>query len=389
MNVETVRAARHERGSLAMDDDARWQAVYDRDRRGDGHFVFAVRTTGVYCRPSCASRRPRREHVRFFATAGDAERAGFRPCKRCRPQDAVAPAVAVARRVCRYVEEHPDGDLSLAALGEHVGLSPAHLQRVFKEVVGVTPRQYVAARRADRVKDKLRGGDSVTAALYDAGYGSGSQFYEHAPARLGMAPTTYQKGGAGMEVAYTTTSTPLGELLVAATARGVCSIRFGESAGELERAIARELPAAALRRDDAALRPWLDAVVAYLEGRQGAPELPLDVRATAFQARVWQALRAIPYGSTRSYGEVAEAIGQPAVTRAVAQACASNPVPLVIPCHRVVHKGGDLGGYRWGAERKRALLEREAQAAVRTAELPLEGEVDGEGSPKGSAVPVR
>lgn len=364
MNVETARTTRHERSSVARDDDTRWQAVYNRDRRSDGSFVFAVRTTGVYCRPSCASRRPRRENVCFFATPSDAERVGFRPCKRCRPQETMAPDVAIARQICRFVEDHPDDDVTLTALGAHVGLSPAHVQRVFKAVVGVTPRQYVAARRADRVKDQLRGGESVTTAMYDAGYRSVSQFYEQAPARLGMTPTAYRKGGAGMAIAYATASSPLGHILVAATTRGVCSVRFGESAAELEAACRREFPAAAVRRDDASLGPWVDAVVAYLDGRQASLDLPVDVRATAFQARVWQALLAIPCGSTRSYGDVAAAIGQPAAVRAVARACAENPVPLIIPCHRVVRRSGEPGGYRWGAERKRALLEREARAVA-------------------------
>jgi AraC family transcriptional regulator, regulatory protein of adaptative response / methylated-DNA-[protein]-cysteine methyltransferase len=354
---------RHERVHAVMDDDARWQAVLARDWRCDGRFVFAVRSTGIYCRPSCPARRPRRAQVHFFAGPQDAEHAGFRPCRRCLPRDAVAPEVEVVRQVCRYIEDHPDGPTTLTALGAHVGISPSHLQRLFKSIMGVTPRQYVEVRRLDRFKEQLREGDAVTGALYDAGYRSSSQLYMQAPARLGMTPTTYRKGGKGMDIMYTTTASPLGSLLVAATERGLCTVRFGESVAELEQGLVREFPAATIRRDDAALRPWVDALVHYLDGRQPQLDLPLDVQATAFQSRVYEALRAIPYGSTRSYSQVAQAIGRPTAVRAVAHACATNPVALVIPCHRVVRDDGSLGGYRWGVERKRALLDQEAQAA--------------------------
>jgi AraC family transcriptional regulator of adaptative response/methylated-DNA-[protein]-cysteine methyltransferase len=353
---------RHEQIHAVMDDDARWQAVLARDRRCDGRFVFAVRSTGIYCRPSCPARRPRRAQVRFFAGPADAERADFRPCRRCQPRDAVAPEVEVVRQVCRYIEDHPDGPTTLTALGAHVGVSPSHLQRLFKSIMGVTPRQYVEARRLERFKDQLREGDAVTGALYDAGYRSSSQLYTQAPARLGMTPTTYRKGGKGMDIMYTTTASPFGSLLVAATERGLCTVRFGESVADLEQALVREFPAATIQRDDAALRPWVDALVRYLEGRQPQLDLPLDVQATAFQSRVYEALRAIPYGSTRSYSQVAQAIGQPTAVRAVAHACATNPVALVIPCHRVVRDDGSLGGYRWGVERKSALLAQEARA---------------------------
>jgi AraC family transcriptional regulator, regulatory protein of adaptative response / methylated-DNA-[protein]-cysteine methyltransferase len=352
----------HEQIPTVMDDDARWQAVLARERHCDGRFVFAVRSTGIYCRPSCPARRPRRAQVRFFAAPADAERAGFRPCRRCQPRDVVAPEVAVVRQVCRYIEDHPDGPTTLTALGAHVGVSPSHLQRLFKSIMGVTPRQYVEARRLDRFKDQLREGDAVTGALYDAGYRSSSQLYTQAPARLGMTPTTYRKGGKGMDIMYTTTASPLGSLLVAATERGLCTVRLGDSAAELEQALVREFPAATIQRDDAALRPWVDALVRYLDGRQPQLDLPLDVQATAFQSRVYEALRAIPYGSTRSYSQVAQAIGQPTAVRAVAHACATNPVALVIPCHRVVRDDGSLGGYRWGVERKCSLLTREARA---------------------------
>jgi AraC family transcriptional regulator of adaptative response/methylated-DNA-[protein]-cysteine methyltransferase len=352
----------HEQIPAVMDDDARWQAVLARDRRGDGRFVFAVRSTGVYCRPSCPARRPHRAQVRFFAGPQDAERAGFRPCRRCQPRDAAAPEVAVVQQVCRYLEDHPDGPTTLTALGAHVGVSPSHLQRLFKSIMGVTPRQYVEVRRLDRFKDQLREGDAVTGALYDAGYQSSSQLYTQAPARLGMTPTTYRKGGKGMDIMYTTTASPLGILLIGATERGLCAVRLGDSAADLEQGLMREFPAATIRRDDAALRPWVDALVRYLDGRQPQLDLPLDVQATAFQSRVYEALRAIPYGNTRSYSQVAQAIGQPTAVRAVAHACATNPVALVVPCHRVVREDGSLGGYRWGLERKRSLLTQEARA---------------------------
>jgi AraC family transcriptional regulator of adaptative response/methylated-DNA-[protein]-cysteine methyltransferase len=271
--------------------------------------------------------------------------------------------VEVVRQVCRYIEDHPDGPVTLAALGAHVGVSPSHLQRLFKSIMGVTPRQYVEARRLDRFKDQLKEGDAVTGALYDAGYQSSSQFYTQAPARLGMTPTTYRKGGKGMDIMYTTTTSPLGCLLIGATERGLCTVRLGDSAADLEQTLRREFPAAGIQRDDAALRPWVDALVRYLDGRQLQIDLPLDVQATAFQSRVYEALRAIPYGSTRSYSQVAQAVGQPTAARAVAHACATNPVALVIPCHRVVREDGSLGGYRWGVERKRSLLKQEARTA--------------------------
>src|ERR687883_764890 len=316
---------RHEQIHAVMDDDARWQAVLVRERRCDGRFVFAVRSTGIYCRPSCPARRPRREQVHFFAAPADAERAGFRPCRRCQPRDAVAPEVEVVRQVCRYIEDYPDGPVTLTALGAHVGVSPSHLQRLFKSIMGVTPHQYVEAHRLERFKDQLREGDAVTGALYDAGYRSSSQLYTQAPARLGMTPTTYRKGGKGMDIMYTTTASPLGSLLIGATARGLCTVRFGESVGDLEQGLMREFPAATIRRDDAALRPWVDALVRYLDGRQPQLDLPLDVQATAFQSRVYEALRAIPYGSTRSYSQVARAIGQPTAVRAAGTTRGDGP----------------------------------------------------------------
>ncbi len=342
-------------------DAERWRAVEARDARFDGAFVFAVATTGVYCRPSCPSRRPKRRNVRFYAVPEAAEWAGYRACRRCRPGDAEArdPRLDAVRRACRYIEGHDDGPPTLAALGAHVNLSAHHLQRSFKAVMGITPRHYADARRLDRLKGLLRDGDDVAGALYEAGYGSSSRLYEKAPSQLGMTPATYRRGGAGARIAYTIVDSPLDRLLVGATERGVCALYLGDDESALEATLVAEYPAATIVRDDAGLGRWVDAVLAHLDGRAPHLDLPLDVRATAFQRRVWEALRAIPYGETRSYGEVARAIGQPTARRAVARACATNPVAVVVPCHRVVAASGALAGYRWGTERKQALLAKE------------------------------
>jgi AraC family transcriptional regulator of adaptative response/methylated-DNA-[protein]-cysteine methyltransferase len=347
----------------AMEDDARWQAVLAREERFDGRFVYAVCSTGIYCRPSCPSRRPNRASARFFAGPGEAEQEGFRACRRCRPREAVAPGVDVVQRICRYIEAHPDKAITLAALSVRAGLSPYHLQRLFKRRMGVTPHQYAAARRLERFKEQLKEGVEVTDALYGAGYGSSSQLYTQADERLGMTPSTYRKGGRGMNIAYTIADSPQGVVLLAATERGICAVYLGEVHEELEGELRKEFPAAAVRRDDTPLRPWVEELFKSLDGQPAALDLPLDVQATAFQSRVWAALRAIPRGSTRTYRQIAEAIGQPTAARAVGRACATNPVSLIIPCHRAVGGDGNLTGYRWGVERKQSLLAREARAA--------------------------
>ena len=347
-------------------DEERWQAVLARDGRHNGRFVYAVSSTGIYCRPSCPSRHPRRERVHFFADPDDAERAGFRACRRCAPHAALAPEVETVQRICRHIEDDPDGPITLAALGARAGLSPFHLQRLFKRVTGVTPRQYAAAHRLDRFKDRVRDTDDVTGALYDAGYGSSSGLYARTSLGLGMTPSTYARGGTTMHISFSTVACSLGSVLVAATERGICAVSLGETGAELEAALRREFPAAQVARDDAALAAWTETLVRYVEGGQALPDLPLDVRATAFQSRVWAALRAIPGGETRSYNQVAISIGHPTAARAVAQACAANPTALVIPCHRVVRENGDLGGYRWGVERKRHLLAGERAASLGT-----------------------
>jgi AraC family transcriptional regulator, regulatory protein of adaptative response / methylated-DNA-[protein]-cysteine methyltransferase len=345
---------------VTADDDIRWQSVLARDRRADGTFVYAVRSTGVYCRPSCPSRRPRREVVTFFADADAAEEAGFRACRRCRPREAHAadPWIEKIRRACVYLA-NVDGHPSLATLARRVGGSPYHLQRNFKRLVGVSPREYADAVRLRKVKTGLRRGDPVTDAMLDAGYGSSSRFYERAVPKLGMSPSAYRRGGAGRSIKYAIVESPLGRLLVGATSRGVCAVAMGASDADLEHALAREYPAASIAKDDGAMAQWTNDIVAHLAGRRPRLDLPLDVQATSFQWQVWEALRAIPYGETRTYGQVAAAIGRPRAVRAVARACATNPVALAIPCHRVVAATGESGGYRWGANRKKALLARE------------------------------
>ena len=347
-----------------FDEAARWNAVLGHDRGADGLFVYGVRSTGVYCRPSCPSRRPRRDRVAFFETPVAAREAGFRACRRCHPDATVTaadPWVEKIRRACVYlsnVEGHP----ALATLAARVGGSPYHLQRNFTRLVGVSPRAYAEACRLRKVKGALRQPGDITGAMLDAGYGSSSRFYERAVPKLGMAPSVYRRGGAGMHIGYTIVDSPnasLGRLLVAATSRGVCAVAMGSSDTELTRALAREYPAAAIAADTGTLGQWTKAILAHLAGRAPRLDLPLDVQATAFQWQVWQALASIPYGETRTYGEVAASIGRPRSVRAVARACATNPVALAIPCHRVVPATGGQGGYRWGVNRKKALLASE------------------------------
>ena len=339
----------------------RWRIVLARDRRYDGAFVYAVRSTGIYCRPSCPSRRPRRELVSFYPEPAAAERAGYRPCRRCRP-GAPDPAIGLVRRACALIDARPDEPWSHDTLARAVRARPRPLTRAFQRVLGVTPRQYRDARRLERLKSHLKDRKRVSTALYDAGYSGTSRLYERSDAQLGMTPATYAKGGAGMRIAFAVAPSPLGQLLVAGTERGICRIALGDDAPALERGLRAEFPAAAVVRDAAGLSDAVHALTRHLEGREPDLDLPLDVRATAFQRRVWDALRKIPYGQTRSYSQVARAVGRPRAVRAVAQACATNPVAIVVPCHRVVRENGELGGYRWGVKRKQQLLEQEAGA---------------------------
>lgn len=348
--------------SMQIDLQNKWRQVVDRDARQDGRFVFAVRTTGVYCRPSCPSRRPRRDSVEFFAEPMQAERAGYRACLRCKPTEIAAQARYV--QLARHVLESAEGVVTLAQLSKHVGLSPFHLQRLFKRATGLSPREYQSARRMQQLKSELRKGGDVTTALYEAGFGSPSRLYEQSSEQLGMTPGTYRRGGAGANITFAIAPGPLGRFLVAATERGLCAVRFGEGVAELEAELRAEFRAAAtLQRDDTAMRRYVEPLLAAIRGEKTTVDLPLDVRATAFQKKVWEALRAIPSGETRSYSEVARQIGNPAAVRAVARACASNPIALAVPCHRVIRGDGNLAGYRWGVEKKKKLLDRERRGS--------------------------
>jgi AraC family transcriptional regulator, regulatory protein of adaptative response / methylated-DNA-[protein]-cysteine methyltransferase len=344
-----------------MNDEQRWAIWEAKDARYDGQFFVAVRTTGVYCRPSCPA-RPLRKNVQFFDAADAAEAAGFRACKRCHPRAERLPSEQLTARITTFIAEH--GHARLDALSTETGYSPFHLQRVFKQAVGVSPLQFAKAQRAQQLKSKLKQPVSVTTAVLDAGYGSHSQIYADGGA-LGMTPGDYKAGGAGAQIDYAFADTALGRMLVAVTARGLCAIYFGDDDAQLLRELRAEYPRAALSdRERVDAHQYIDQLTHVLAGRARHAtlhKLPIDVQSTAFQAQVWQALRAIPEGETRSYQQVAQAIGRPTAMRAVANACGANRVAVVIPCHRVVREGGASGGYRWGVERKRKLLEAERE----------------------------
>ena len=351
----------------------RWQAVVGRDGSLDGTFVFGVSSTGIFCRPSCPAKRPRRENVSFFDHALQAEQAGYRACLRCRPKAVDGnPQSALVRSICRYIEQHIEGQLTLSLLAKEFRRSPFHLQRTFKSVLGVSPKAYMDACRLRQVKQNLQAGHSVTTALYAAGYGSSSRLYERTATQLGMTPEKYRRGAVAAVVRYTIfrytivrqPGSPLGHMLIAATDKGICAIQFGDSEQQLQQGLMREFPFAVRRRDDAAMSQWRENLTRLIQGHELNPSLPLDIRATAFQRRVWEALQKIPRGETRSYSAVAKNIGMPKATRAVARACATNPVAVAIPCHRVVRQDGELGGYRWGIERKEQLLAMEKEAGA-------------------------
>lgn len=341
--------------------DPRWAAVVARDPAADGRFFYSVKTTGVYCRPSCASRPARPENVAFHATAAAAERAGFRPCKRCKPDQPAGQQVAQVAELCRWIERAEQMP-SLDMLAQHAGLSPWHLHRVFKAVTGLTPRAYAAAHRVQRVKAGLRRGAAVTEAIYDAGYGSSARFYEQSNAVLGMTPSRYRAGGPDTAMRFAIGECSLGAILVAASAQGICAILMGDDPDALLRDLQDRFPRAKLVGGDAGFERWVAQVVGFVEQPRLGLDLPLDVRGTAFQQRVWQALQKIPAGTTASYSEIARRIGAPKSVRAVAGACAANALAVAIPCHRVVRNDGGLSGYRWGVARKRALLARESKA---------------------------
>lgn len=346
--------------SVRPTEDPRWNAVIARDSQQDGEFVFAVASTGVYCRPSCPARRPRRENVKFFTRPEHAEKAGFRACLRCLPRALSGnPQSDFAKEICRYIEQHLDEPITLAGLGKIFQQSPFHLQRRFKSAIGITPREYADSCRLRVLKRNLQSGDNVTRAMYDAGYGSSSRLYEKTASQLGMTPDKYRRGAIAATVRYACADSPLGRMLIAATDRGICSIQFAHSDAELIEGLRREFPFAARKPDDSRLQSLISSVLEKMKGRELNAALPLDIRATAFQRRVWAHLQSIPFGQTQSYSQVAKAIGQPTASRAVARACATNPVAVAIPCHRVVREDGSESGYRWGLERKKKLLKME------------------------------
>jgi AraC family transcriptional regulator of adaptative response/methylated-DNA-[protein]-cysteine methyltransferase len=338
-------------------DEKRWQAVLTRDVSYDGGFVFAVSTTGVFCRPSCPAKRPQRRNVQFFERALDAEQAGYRACLRCRPKAVDGnPQAALVRSVCRYIEQHIEDRLTLSLLAREFRRSPFHLQRMFKAALGISPKAYIDACRLQNVKSNLQAGHSVTTSLYAAGYGSSSRLYERTASQLGMTPEKYRRGAMAAMIRYTIADSPLGRMLIAATDKGICAIQFANSDEELGQGLMREFPFAVRKRDDHAMAQWRSSLVNVMRGQGAHPALPLDIRATAFQRRVWEYLQTIPRGETRSYSKVARDLGMPNATRAVARACATNPVAVAIPCHRVLRESGEMGGYRWGVDRKEKLL---------------------------------
>jgi AraC family transcriptional regulator of adaptative response/methylated-DNA-[protein]-cysteine methyltransferase len=345
----------------AIERDPRWASMVARSAESDGSFFYSVRTTGVYCRPSCGSRLPRPENVRFHATREDAEQAGFRPCKRCHPErpSLLEQHAAKVEEACRLIQTSATVP-NLEKLAAQVGLSTFHFHRVFKAVTGLTPRAYAAAHRGERVRSELGRSPTVTAAIYQSGYSSNSRFYGESERMLGMTPTDYRAGGANAEIRFAVGECSLGSILVASSERGVCAILLGDDPEALARELQDRFPRATLIGGDAEFEELVAKVVGFVEAPRLGLDLPLDIRGTAFQQRVWQALRGIPPGKTVTYAELARRIGAPRSVRAVAGACAANRLAVAIPCHRVVRQDGGASGYRWGVERKRALLQREA-----------------------------
>jgi AraC family transcriptional regulator, regulatory protein of adaptative response / methylated-DNA-[protein]-cysteine methyltransferase len=340
-----------------ISDEQRWQRVLARDSKADGQFVSAVTSTKIYCRPSCPAKHPLRKNVRFYASPSEAEQAGFRACKRCRPTEPNSQAEQV-RALCDYIEKNLDSSLTLEALSQQVHLSPYHLQRTFKKIVGVSPKQYAAQLRTKRLRTNLKAGETVTTSVYEAGFGSSSRVYEKNT--LGMPPGVYRRGGNGMLIGYTIVNSPLGRMIVAATNRGLCFVGFGTDDKHLESELHKDYPAAEIKHDRSFNR-WVDSMLDTLKGESPRQELPLDVRGTAFQQQVWNALQHIPAGQTRTYGQIAKQIGKPSAARAVGRACATNHVPIIIPCHRAIGSNGKLTGFRWGLSRKEKLLAQESE----------------------------
>jgi AraC family transcriptional regulator of adaptative response/methylated-DNA-[protein]-cysteine methyltransferase len=346
---------------ISVLEETLWQAVFSRDPTFDGKVFYGVSSTGVYCRPICPSRRPNRNQVCFFQSAQEAEIAGFRPCKRCQPQFETVPNTAKSKvlAVCRYIEAQGDRIPTLLELCSQVGMSPSYLQKVFKQIIGVSPFQYADALRSQRLKQRLQSGEEIADAVYDTGYGSSSQLYDKAPKQLGMTPKTYQQAGKTISIVYAIAPCPLGYLLVATTEKGICAVKLGDEANKLEHILNQEFHQAQIMRDDHTHKEWIQAILNLIAGDKTHLDLPLDVRGTAFQKQVWQALQKIPYSETRTYTDIALDIAKPLAVRAVGNACGANPTALIVPCHRVLRNDGSLGGYRWGIERKQKLLIQE------------------------------
>lgn len=351
--------------SLCITQEEAWQAVLSRDPLLDGQFVYAVRTTGVFCRPTCGSRRPHRRNVEFYGTPEDAVTAGYRACQRCSPETSSDRSSRLLEEMLEYIDQHLDEKITLDKLARHMDLSPWHVQRTFKKLAGVSPRAYVSMRRTERMKASLRNGDTVSRAIYDAGFNSSSVVYEASSGTLGMTPAEYRKGGAGVQIQYVIAPCQLGMVLVAATERGVCSLAFGDDEGALGRKLRDEYPKATVERSFGGFEDWITQVTNFLEGTSRDLAIPLHIGGSQFQERVWNALRSIPYGETRTYADLAREVGAPSAVRAVANACGANRAAVVIPCHRVVRSDGGLGGYKWGLPRKKALLDTERRNSAR------------------------
>ena len=360
-NMQTERskmAVQTHREQFLTEED-KWIASLNRNSDFDGVFVFGVRSTGVYCRPSCPAKRPNRKQVIFFSDFEEAEQSGFRSCRRCHPREATSSQIELIGSICSFIEASLEKKLTLSALSAHAGISSFHLQRTFKRAVGISPRQYIEARRLEKMKSSLRNGKTVTKALYDVGFNSRSRIYGKVQNNFGVNPGTYRRGGKGMRIEYAITSCPTGRLLFGVTEKGICAVCLGESDYVVEAALARDYPSAIITRNDRDLAPWIQCFMKYFEGQEFRRDLPIDIQATSFQWRVWKQIQAVPRGGTTTYGNIARAIGKPDSFRAVARACATNPVSLIIPCHRVIGQDGSLRGYRWGKNRKRELLSLE------------------------------
>lgn len=345
--------------ALLWNEESCWQAVLDRNIQGDGHFYYGVRSTGIFCRPTCPSRRPSRKQTLFFFSLDEASQAGFRPCKRCQPEQSTSAPVERVKIACQLIAENLHQPLSLTELGQRVGSSPYHLQRTFKQQLGMSPREYAQALRLENFKTKAQADKTLVAALYDAGFGSSRALYQNSEFQLGMTPATYRRAGQDTMVRFDVVACALGWLLVATTPKGVCAVTLGDDPTDLEANLHQNFAAAIIQRDRTGLQQMIQRVLQVVAGKEPHPALPLDIKATAFQRRVWQALCAVKQGQTHTYSQIAAAIGQPQAVRAVARACATNPVALLIPCHRILRSDGNLAGYRWGIERKRWLLEQE------------------------------